>query len=214
MCVYIVDHSIGFVSLLGGTGSVGSAEGGALSAAFSYPSVPLVFDKKLYIADTGNNKIRILGPSGNFFVTKIVTTRVDYSLDGCHFIVATCSPGQIISDSNLCVDSPAGFFAPTSTFSAVYYACPAGTYSPTAGATSCSPCSTGFSSSPGASVCIGPCAPGTYVVNGVCTVVPIGQAKLASSDTLSLCPSAVYPGGVTCPDVTGTVAHIHLSILP
>ena len=64
----------GVVTTIGGTGDSGFLDGPALSALFNRPSgVAVDSNGNVYIADTSNNKIRMITSSG------IATTLVDYA---------------------------------------------------------------------------------------------------------------------------------------
>jgi len=68
--------------------------------------------------------------------------------------------------------------------------CPAGKYSDTFGATTCTNCQGGFSSPPGAQACF-PCDPGTFsLAGGLCTTCPDGTISATSGSTFCLiCPA-------------------------
>ena len=92
----------GTISTVAGTGSSGfSGDGGpALSAELSYPSAVAVdADENIYIADTGNNRVRLVTPDGN--IATIAGTGVAaYNGDtGPALEVALFNPGGLAVDS-------------------------------------------------------------------------------------------------------------------
>ncbi|HUE00807.1 MAG TPA: hypothetical protein VMR62_14640 [Bryobacteraceae bacterium] len=92
----------GTISTVAGTGSSGfSGDGGpALSAELSYPSAVAVdADENIYIADTGNNRVRLVTPDGN--IATIAGTGVAaYTGDtGPALQVALFNPGGLAVDS-------------------------------------------------------------------------------------------------------------------
>ena len=83
-----------FVSTLAGTGTSGFADDSRLSAKFGYPSgVARDAFGYFFIADTGNNRIRMLGPDG---VVSTIAGSGDYGLaNGPGFAAAFAFPSAV-----------------------------------------------------------------------------------------------------------------------
>ncbi len=93
-----IDAQTRIVSTVAGTGVAGYADGDALSAAmFDTPQgVSVDAYGNLYVADTGNHRIRKISPTG--WVTTISGTGVQASLDGYSSAAAHLFPVGILID--------------------------------------------------------------------------------------------------------------------
>lgn len=71
----------GEVSIYAGSGSAGNNDGSLMAASFQYPSgIAIDTQGKVYVADTGNNRIRKIDPDG--WVTTLAGTGLAGSADG------------------------------------------------------------------------------------------------------------------------------------
>ena len=149
--VYIVDYlyskvymmnSAGTVSTFAGSGMFGSYGdlGPATSAALDFPYGVAVDNNNgyVYIADTLNNKIRVVQP-----VIPTCTTGSYLSGQVCQQCAAgTYNPTSGAQSSSACLACPQGTYNPTAggVASSSCLSCPQGTYNPTTGGTSLASC--------------------------------------------------------------------------
>ena len=92
------------------------------------------------------------------------------------FVSDSCPAGFYRpTDTASCQQVPPGYYTSGSALDTNLYACPSGTYSLGLLATSCTPCPTSYDSENGASACVGPCLPGSYLSNNECTPAPAGE---------------------------------------
>ena len=181
--VYIVDYlyskvyllnSAGTVSTFAGSGIFGSYGdlGPATSAALDFPYGVAVDNNNgyVYIADTLNNKVRVIKPD-------IPTCTPGYYLSGqvCQQCAAgTYNPSSGSTTSAACLTCPQGTYNPTAGggWLTSCLACPQGTYNPTTGGTSLSAClscpqgtyGSGTTGGTSLSACLN-CPSGTYNAN-------------------------------------------------
>ena len=93
----------GMVSTLAGSGSAGSTDGTGTSASFSAPSgVAVDALGNIYVADTGNNKIRKVTPAG------VVTTIAGSNTGG--FVDGSVSTALFSQPSDIAIDEPGNIF--------------------------------------------------------------------------------------------------------
>ena len=155
--------STALVQTIAGSGAAGFADGIGTSALFFDPifiaSAP---SGALYVADSLNNRIRVLTrscpnaiscPPGSYRNTS-----------AC----ATCPFGNSTAFSSPCLSCPASYYCSSGT----PLLCPAGSACPM-GSVNATLCPAGSFSPAGASAC-SPCPAGTYFFAGACTQCPIG----------------------------------------
>lgn len=89
----------GTVSTFAGTGTAGSADGPGLNATFNGP-IGIAIDKSgnIYVADYGNNKIRLISPAG--VVSTLAGTGVIGSTNGAGTVAAFNGPTGVAVDNS------------------------------------------------------------------------------------------------------------------
>jgi hypothetical protein len=94
-----VDASGSTVTTLAGSGTIGSADGPGTAASFNAPQ-GLTVDAagNVYVADTGNNKIRKISPTG--LVSTLAGTGVAGAANGAGILATFSSPGALALDAS------------------------------------------------------------------------------------------------------------------
>ena len=90
----------GMVSTLAGTGAYGAIAGAGASATFAAPyGVAVDTSGNVYVADTGNNKIRKITPGG-MVVSTLAGTRASGAIDGAGASAIFTYPSGVAVDTS------------------------------------------------------------------------------------------------------------------
>ncbi len=92
-------NSVGVVTTLAGSGSIGSSDGTSMTASFNFPhGVAVDTSGNVYVADTVNNKIRKITSTGN--VTTLAGSGSSGSTDGVGTVANFNQPSGVAVDTS------------------------------------------------------------------------------------------------------------------
>ena len=194
----------GLVTTIAGSTS-GFADGNITTAKLNLPrGITVDSSGNLYVADTGNHKIRKIGlacgPGSQLSNGDCVSCAPGtYGIDGLS--CTPCAAGKTsVAGSTLasaCTSCAAGT---SSAAGSTCSPCAAGTYSGV-GSASCTPCAAGKTSVAGASTCT-TCAAGRFSAAGAssCSICAAGTTSIAGASSCQpiVCQAGQYLNGSTC----------------